>query len=314
MWTRHDSLHKHKMCFANYLIVCTVGLVNISSVAAAESPRQKESVRGTYCYHYGDDQSYKIARETAFNLALREAIRSHRVYIEAATRVKNFQLEDDIIASTSEALLKEAKAEKEERKPQEVCLTVSASLNPSTTEETIRQRLAAKEVAIEAKEAVASPTQEFGLKVWTNKPTNSFIEQDPLIIYVKSERDAYLKLDYFQADGTVVHLVPNVYRGQAKIEAGKTYTFGDDSSPEQFVIQAPYGDEVINAMASVLPFDLTNAPTSPTSNSRTYIQSTLRGVGLRPTAASVSLKTESAAANKFLKSSVDQAPAKSPLP
>jgi hypothetical protein len=44
-----------------------------------------------------------------------------------------------------------------------------------------------------------------------------------LVIYVQSDRDAYLKLDYFQADGTVVHLVPNVYRGQAFIKGGKKY-------------------------------------------------------------------------------------------
>lgn len=313
MWIRYDSLYRYKSSLVSYLIISTFVLTNFAGVASPESLQQKESVRGTYCYHYGDDQSYKVARETAFNLALREAIRSHRVYIEAATRVKNFQLEDDIIASTSVALLKEAKAEKEERKPQEVCLTVSASLNPSTTEETIRQRLAAKAVAIEAKEAVATPAQEFGLKVWTNKPANSFIEHDSLIIYVRSERDAYLKLDYFQADGTVVHLVPNVYRGQAQIQAGKTYTFGDSSSPEQFIIQAPYGDEVINAIASVLPFDLTNAPTSSTSDSQAYIR-TLRGVRVRPTAASASLKTESAAADEFRKRSAGSASTNPPNP
>ena len=298
MWTRHDSLHKHKMCFANYLIVSTVVLANILSVAAAESPRQKESVRGTYCYHYGDDQSYKIARETAFNLALREAIRSHRVYIESATRVKNFQLENDIIASTSAALLKEAIVEKEDRKPQEVCLTVSASLNPSTTEETIRQRLAAKEVAIEAKTAAIPAHQDFGLKVWTNKPTNSFVENERLIIYVKSERDVYLKLDYFQADGTVAHLVPNKYRGQGHITGGMTYAFGDDTSPEQFIVQEPYGDEVIKSIASLTPFDLSNEPVGVISDSRAYIKTNLRGIRLIGAESSVSLKTESTAVSE----------------
>ena len=297
MLTRYDFLHRYKTCLASALIVTTVVLANISSMAATESPRQKESVRGTYCYHYGDDQSYKIARETAFNLALREAIRSHRVYIEAATRVKNFQLENDIIASTTAALLKEAIVEKEDRKPQEVCLTVSASLNPSTTEETIRQRLAAKEVAIEAKTAAIPAHQDFGLKVWTNKPTNSFVENERLIIYVKSERDVYLKLDYFQADGTVAHLVPNKYRGQGHITGGRTYAFGDDTSPEQFIVQAPYGDEVIKAIARLTPFDLSNEPTEVISDSRAYITN-LRGIRLIGAESSVSLKTESTAVSE----------------
>ena len=197
----------------------------------------------------------------------------------------------------SPALLKEAIVEKEDRKPQEVCLTVSASLNPSTTEETIRQRLAAKEVAIEAQAAGVPSQQDFGLKVWTNKPTNSFVENERLIIFVKSERDVYLKLDYFQADGTVAHLVPNKYRGQGHITGGRTYAFGDDTSPEQFIVQAPYGDEVIKAIARLTPFDLSNEPTEVISDSRAYITN-LRGIRLIGAESSVSLKTESTAVSE----------------
>ena len=54
------------------------------------------------------------------------------------------------------------------------------SLNPTTTKETIRQRVVAKEMALEAKKDVLPYTQEFGLKLWTNKLANSFIETDEL--------------------------------------------------------------------------------------------------------------------------------------
>lgn len=271
-------------------------------VLAAPESQQKETVHATRCYRYGDQESYDGARKSAVAIALKEAVQSHRIFVEAATKVKNFQLEDDIIATTSSAMLKELKVEKEERKEQEVCVTISARLDLQTTEETIRQRLAAKEVAKEAREAVATQRQDFALTVWTNKPSNNFLEHDRLIIYVKSERDAYLRLDYFQADGTVMHLVPNVIRGQAKIEAGKTYAFGDANSPEDFIIQAPFGDEVINAMASQTPIVLSNEPTGPTSDSLTYIKSSLRGVRLQQkvaTAVSLSMKTESAETRAF---------------
>lgn len=271
-------------------------------ILAAPESQQKETVHASRCYRYGDQESYDGARKSAVTIALREAVQSHRIFVEAATKVKNFQLEDDIIATTSSAMLKELKVEKEERKEQEVCVTISARLDLRTTEETIRQRLAAKEVATEAQDAVATQKQDFALTVWTSKPSNNFLEHDRLIIYVKSERDAYLRLDYFQADGTVMHLVPNVYRGQAKIEAGKTYAFGDANSPEEFIIQGPFGDEVINAMASLTPIVLSNEPTGPTSDSRTYIRSSLRGVRLQQkvtTAASLSMKTESTDTQAF---------------
>lgn len=271
-------------------------------ILAAPEPQQKETVHASKCMYYSDNESYENARQQALVKIAREAVQRHRIYVQSATRVKNLQLEEDIIATTSSAMLKEFTIEKEERKIQEICLTISAQLDLQTTEETIRQRLTAKEVAKEAQDAVTTQKQDFALTVWTNKPSNTFLEHDRLIIYVKSERDAYLRLDYFQADGTVLHLVPNVYRGQAKIEAGKTYAFGDANSPEEFIIQGPFGDEVINAMASLTPIVLSKEPTGPTSDSRTYIQSSLRGVKLQQkvtTAVSLPMKTESTDAQAF---------------
>jgi len=279
-----------------------------SSFAATDIPRAKETVRASHCYRYGDDEAFNKARETAINIALKQAIRNHRVFIESSTRVKNFQLDDDIIATTSVAMLKETTVEKEERKPQEVCVTVTASLNTNSAEELIRQRLVAKEVAIEAKAVVVPAQQDFGLKVWTNKPTNSFVENERLIIYVKSDRDAYLKLDYFQANGTVAHLIPNIYRGQGHITGEKTYAFGDDTSPEHFIVQEPYGDEVIKAIASITPFDLSNEPADAIGDSRAYIRTNLRGIKVVAAESSVSLKTESTAVSEQTQAAKEPAP------
>jgi hypothetical protein len=298
MQMRQGSVHRQGLGLIAILILGTLIVAPPPRVSATDSFQAKETVRASHCYRYGDDETFNKARETALNIALKQAIRSHRVFIESSTRIKNFQLDDDIIATTSIAMLKNTTVEKEERKPQEVCVSITALLNPSSTEDLIRQRLAAKEVAIEAKAAVVPAQQNFGLKAWTNKPTNSFVENERLIIYVQSDRDAYLKLDYFQANGTVAHLVPNKYRGQGHITGGKIYAFGDDTSPEQLIVQEPFGDEVIKAIASVTPFDLSNEPVESIGDSRDYIKSKLRGVRLVAAESSVSLKTESAAVSE----------------
>lgn len=286
-------------------------LISPTSMSRATGPQAVESVRASHCYHYGDDESFNKARETAINIALKQAIRSHRVFVESSTRVKNFQLDDDIIATTSVMILKDTVVEKEERKPQEICVTIAASVNPHATEELIRQRLVAKEVALEAVATAVPPRQNFGLKVWTNKSTNSFTENERLIIYVRSERDAYLKLDYFQANGMVAHLVPNKYRGQGHITAGQTYAFGDDASPEHFVIEEPFGDEVIKAIASSTPFDLASEPVETFSDSRAYIQSKLRGITVVAAEYSVALKTESTAV-RTLRETIPPPPSQKP--
>ncbi len=270
--------------------------------AAADTADKLESVRGSGCYRFGDEETPAKARRAAMAIAQESAIRTHRVFVESSSRVRNFQLEDDLIQTASAAILQNVVVEKEERKNQEVCITLTARLSPVSVEDLIRQRVQAREISQEA-QAVALPEQAgFGLRLWTNQDQARFIENDRLIIYVRSERDAYLKLDYFQADGTVVHLVPNLYRGQAFIAAGRTYAFGDETGPDQFVVKAPFGDETIKAIASVRPFELAHAPAKATGASRPYLDDLkegVRGIKVVAAAASVGLTTESKAVAEY---------------
>jgi hypothetical protein len=260
--------------------------------AGNDPTKALETVRGSGCYKFGDEETPAKARRAATAIAQEQAIRSHRVFVESSSRVKNFQLEEDVIQTASAAMLQDIKIENEERKAQEICITMSAKISPVSVEDMIRQRLNAKEIAQTAQTVLVPDQPAFGLKVWTNKPDGRLLEDDNLIIYVQSDRDAYLKLDYFQADGTVVHLVPNLYRGQAFIKGGKKYAFGDDASPEHFVIKGPFGTETIKAMAGVRPFE-TDEKSEAVSDSRAYLKSGLRGIKVVAATSSVELNTES---------------------
>jgi Domain of unknown function (DUF4384) len=275
----------------------------------AEGTRGLETVRGAECYRFGDEETPAKARRAAVTLAQEQAIRSHGVFVKSSSLLKNFQMEEDIIQTASSAMLHDIKVEKEDRKPQEICITVSAKISPVSVEDMIKQRVGAKEIA-QAATTTAVPSQPtFGLKVWTNKADGRFHQGEKLIVYVQSERDAYLKLDYFQADGTVAHLVPNMYRGQAFITGGKTYSFGDEASPEQYVINEPYGTETIKAITGVQPFEAAADEASPTGDSRNYL-GRLRGIKVVAAASSVELNTDSRAVAEYKKDS----PKRRPLP
>lgn len=239
-------------------------------------------------------------------IAQEQAIRSHRVFVESSIRVKNFQLEEDVIQTASAAMLQDIKIEKEERKAQEICITLSAKISPVSVEDMIRQRVNAKEIAQTAQRVLVPAQPSFGLKVWTNKAEGRFLEDEKLVIYVQSDRDAYLKLDYFQADGTVVHLVPNMFRGQAFVQGGKKYAFGDETSPEQFIVKAPYGSETIKAIVGIRPFEISlETDEATSSDSRTYLdglQKGLRGITVVAATSSVELNTESRAVADHKKS------------
>jgi len=273
----------------------------VYSIAGQDALKALETVHGSGCYKFGDEETPAKARKGAMALAQEDAVRKHHVFVESSQRVKNFQLEEDLIQTASAAMLQEIQIEKEERKAQEICITITAKISPVSIEDMIRQRLNAKEIARDAQGALVPDKPAFGLKVWTNKPGGRFLENEKLIIYVQSDRDAYLKLDYFQADGTVVHLVPNVYRGQAFIKGGKKYAFGDEASPEQFVINPPYGTEAIKAIGAVRPFDSETEGAPSVSDSRTYLQSGLRGIKVVAAASSVEISTESHAVADYKK-------------
>jgi hypothetical protein len=280
------------------LLTSSLGLS--SSLWASDSVQTLEVVRGSGCYRFGDDETPAKARRAAVTLAQEEAVRRHRVFVQASTLVKNFQLAEDVVRTASAAFLQDIVVEKEDRHNQEICVTITAKLSPISAEEMLRQKISAKEISQKVESALIPSKQAFGLKVWTNKNENSFIEDDRLIIYVKSDRDTYLKLDYFQADGKVVHLVPNIYRGQAQIVGGVTYAFGDDSGPDQFVVKEPYGDEIIKAVVSSKPFDIPN-DAEAVGESRAYLQGGLRGIKLVAAEASLPLKTVSKTVDEYNK-------------
>jgi hypothetical protein len=188
-------------------------------------------------------------------LAQEQAVRSHRVFVESNSTVRKFQLEDDLIQTVSAGMLEQIKVEKEEKKGQEICITVTAKLSPVSFEDLIKQRTNAKQIAQAAQDPLLPQTQGFGLRVWVDKTDGRYVEGDRVVVYVQSERDAYLKLDYFMADACVLHLVPNMYRGQALIRGGQTYSFGGDADPEHILITPPFGAETIKAMLSAIPIE-----------------------------------------------------------
>ena len=289
-----DGLTRRTISLLYTLVFSSIAIfLPAYSIAGKDAPKPLETVRGSGCYKFGDEETPAKARKGAMALAQEEAVRKHHVFVKSSQRVKNFQLEEDLIQTASAAMLQDIQVEKEERKAQEICITITAKISPVSMEDMIRQRLNAKEIAQDAKTALVPNQPTFGLKVWTNKPEGRFLENEKLVIYVQSDRDAYLKLDYFQADGTVVHLVPNVYRGQAFIKGGKKYAFGDEASPEQFVINAPYGTEAIKAIGAVRPFEVGAEGEPSVSDSRAYLQSGLRGIKVVAATSSVEISTES---------------------
>lgn len=262
------------------LSIFTIYAPTMSFGADLEKPM--ESVEGEGCYRYGDDEPPSLAKQKAKAIAQEQAVSNFRVWVESSSTLENFELKKDLIQTISGGMLHRIKIQKEDRKNQEICITIKAELDPQEIEGKIAQRVEQRKIQDSLASDALTPEPAFGLRIWLDKPDGQYVEDDYLVIKVQSEQDAYLKLDYFQADCNVVHLVPNIYRQQAFIQKGQTYEFGGEYSPERFVISEPLGDETIIAVASRTPFLDSLIPKEAKSNCKKYVHTLEDGLRSQP--------------------------------
>jgi len=258
------------------------GMVLFTETTYSEESTPPEIVKGNACYTYGDEETPKMALKKAEAFARERAVSGYQVWVETSARVKDFQLQEELIQAISAGMLHKVSIDQEVWDGRKICIEISAEIDPQDISLEVDRRENQQEIKKELAEESFDPEPAFGLRLWVNKPDGRFVEGDNLVINVQVDRDAYLKLDYFQANGTVVHLVPNLFRGQAFIKKGETYVFGGEDSPERFVISEPYGDEVIKAVASTQPFLEELTPKEPVSESQTYLKSLKRGLKIQP--------------------------------
>jgi type II secretory pathway predicted ATPase ExeA len=96
---------------------------------------------------------------------------------------------------------------------------------------------------------------DFQLQVWTNKGANSvYTEGEKLLVHILVDRSAYLQVDYYQADGQVVHLLPNALEPN-DIKSGQVFTLGKSDQTFQFEIAPPFGVEMLTVLASQAPLE-----------------------------------------------------------
>jgi hypothetical protein len=95
----------------------------------------------------------------------------------------------------------------------------------------------------------------FPLRVWVNKGSKEiYSEGERLLVHVLSDHSAHLQMDYYQADGQVVHLLPHPL-DRNRVEAGEIFSLGKPDNAFQFAVVPPFGVEMLTVVASPLPLD-----------------------------------------------------------
>ena len=95
---------------------------------------------------------------------------------------------------------------------------------------------------------------DFKLDLWIDKGDGGiYREGEKLYVNIKADRDCYVKLVYFTASGDKIVIFPNEYDRNTKIQGNRLYQIPNESSAFDFVIEPPFGAEMLIAFASTKP-------------------------------------------------------------
>lgn len=97
---------------------------------------------------------------------------------------------------------------------------------------------------------------ELKVVVWTDRGDGAvYKENEKLLVYVKANKDCYVRVIYHDAGGNNIQIFPNALSEKSfKVSANTVYTIGGEDSPFSFTIGEPFGTELIKAFASSTPF------------------------------------------------------------
>lgn len=93
------------------------------------------------------------------------------------------------------------------------------------------------------------------LSLSTNRGVGAtYRDGEKLVLYITSNKDAYLKIYHIDVNGVAQLIWPNRFGGLGRIKAGEALTFPGRSDKFQYVLGRPFGTEYIKAVASTAPF------------------------------------------------------------
>jgi hypothetical protein len=134
---------------------------------------------------------------------------------------------------------------------------------------------------------LASSQSEDSLKieVWVDRGKGAvYVEGDELLVFLRANREAYVRLFYTDAANQTYQIFPNEYHPEGKIPGNVASRIPEPQDDFMFQIKAPFGIESIMALASTKPlgdFKIATSDAGPFQQ----VQNGIRGLAVVSSAA-----------------------------
>jgi hypothetical protein len=222
----------------NFLVIIILLLITSHSYAIQSSITESQ---GYACM--GEDRTKRQTEETALQDAKRKAIEQVSTYIQSETQVKDFELQKDIVNAYANAKVRIIESQgKWDSEPPKVgdCYRLKIKAEVIPDEEAMKRISQSKELD--------DPSAPLKVKVWAEK--NQYKAGERIKLFLKSNKPFYARVLYKQADGSLVQILPNLYRKDNYFQGGVIYEI--PSGPDRFELEVtpPFGEESFIVYAS----------------------------------------------------------------
>jgi len=202
-------------------------------------------VDGTACM--GDDKSRRQTENEALTEAKRKAAEYASTYLKSETKVKDFQLERDLVDAYARAtikILEEIEKGWYKNPSSGDCfkLKVKAEVIP---DEDAMARLA------QDKNALDNPNTPLHVRIWTDKKT--YRQGEKIKVYLQGNKPFYARVLYKDVLGRLLQLLPNAYRKDNYFHGGVVYEIPAGNDRFELEVNPPFGEENIIVYSSLQP-------------------------------------------------------------
>lgn len=251
------------MRFCAALAVVVVLVFSVGGVWAAQDgldmQRYHSSIQQADVYVYlGENLSVSEAREKAFRRAKRQVLEAANTYISTNTLVQNGELKSDVMDLGAEGSVRIIEQNDYGVESMKYHVWIKAEVRyvfkpaPRSEDEPEKDAEADKADGKEA-DVFDNPQAPLTVKAWTDRSHYSKAKHKTVRIYLRGNRDFYARVVNVMSDGTVIQLLPNQYRSEARFKAGETYSIPGDGDQFSLDVVEPYGKETIIVYASEEP-------------------------------------------------------------
>lgn len=195
----------------------------------------------------GDDKSKKLTESEALANAKRNAAENASTYITSETRVKNFELEKDLINAYVKAEVRvievlEKSWYRDAASGDCHRMRIKAEVIP---EEKSLKRIASDQDALD------DPAAPLRVQLWTDK--NEYRSSEKIRIFIRGNRPFFARILYKDVKGSLLQLLPNPHRKDNYFQGGVVYELPAGTDAYDLTVTPPFGKESIIIYASTEP-------------------------------------------------------------